>query len=115
MDIHLSDGQTLLKNGQKSDSFADHFEQHFKSTTSLMDLRKCITFKVVKDLKIIGAMKSFTKPSCNLFMEECLTILENLRHKRVTFMKKGSNISGASWHKTNFHQFFLSNNDHINV
>ena len=32
MDGHFSDLQCLLKNGQKSDSFADHFVQHFKNT-----------------------------------------------------------------------------------
>ena len=35
---HLSDVQRHLNNGQKIDSFADHFEQHFKSTVSLTDL-----------------------------------------------------------------------------
>ena len=34
MDVHFSDLQRLLKNGQKSDSFAAHFVQHFHSTTA---------------------------------------------------------------------------------
>ena len=33
IDDYFSGIQRLLKNGQKSDSFTDHFEQHFKSTT----------------------------------------------------------------------------------
>ena len=32
MDGHLSDILRLLKNGQKSDSFSDHFEQYFNFT-----------------------------------------------------------------------------------
>ena len=44
MDGHLSDLLRLLKNGQKSDSFAAHFEHHFDSTTSRTDLRKYIPF-----------------------------------------------------------------------
>ena len=36
---------------KKSDSFAAHYIQHFKSTTSCTDLCKCMTFKVVKQLK----------------------------------------------------------------
>ena len=31
-----------------------------------MDLHKCMVFKVVKHINPIEAMKSFTKPNCNL-------------------------------------------------
>ena len=72
MDSHLSDLLRLLK---KSDSFAAHFEQHFNNTTSHTDLRKYMTFKVVKQLSPIGAMNTFAKPNFNLCMEERLTIL----------------------------------------
>ena len=48
MDDHLSDLQRLLKNGQKSDSFAVHFVQHFNDTTSSTNLSKCMTFKAIK-------------------------------------------------------------------
>ena len=33
MDGHFSDLKRLLKNGQKSESFAAHFVQHFNNTT----------------------------------------------------------------------------------
>ena len=58
---HFFNIQRLLKNGQKSDSFAAHFKQHCNTTTSLTDLRKNMTFEVVKQLNPIGAMKTFTK------------------------------------------------------
>ena len=45
MDGHFSDLLRLLKNGQKSDSFADHFEQNFNSNTSRTDIHKYMTFK----------------------------------------------------------------------
>ena len=51
MDGHLSDLQRLLKNRQKSDSFAAHFVQHFTTTTSYTDLRKYMTFEVIKKAK----------------------------------------------------------------
>ena len=105
MDGHFSDLLRLLKNGQKSDSFASHFEQHFNTNTSLTDLRKYMTFKVVKQLSTIGAMKIFTKPNCNLCMKERLRILKKLRDKRVTIMNKNSDIYGACRHKTYFHRF----------
>ena len=86
MDGHFSDLLYLLKNGKKSDSFSDYLELHFNTTTSRTDLRKYMVFKVVKKLNLIGAMKKFTKPNCNLYMEEHLTILKNLRYKWVTVM-----------------------------
>ena len=56
MDVHFSDLLRLLKNGQKSDSFAAHFEHHFNSTTSRTYLRNYMTFKLVKKLNPIGVM-----------------------------------------------------------
>ena len=69
VDGYFSDLLRLLKNGQKSYSFAAHFEQHFNTNTSRTALRKYMKFKVVKQLNPIGAMKKFTKPNCNLCME----------------------------------------------
>ena len=76
---HFSNLLCLLINGQQSDSFATHFKHQLKYTISYTDLRKFMTFKVVEQLKPIGAMKTFTKPNCNLRMEERLTILKKLR------------------------------------
>ena len=58
MNGHFSDLQYILNNGQKPDSFATHFEHHFKTTTSQIYLRKYMTWKVVKKLNLIGAMKN---------------------------------------------------------
>ena len=113
MDGHFYDLQRLLKNGQKSDSFAAHFVQHFNSTTSRTELRECMTFKVLKKLNPIGAMETFTKPNCNLCMQERLTILKMIRDKRVTVMSKNSEIYEACRHKTCFHRFFLSTDDPV--
>ena len=60
LDGNLSDLLRLLKNGQKSDSFAAHFKQHFNATTSSTDLRNYMTFKVIKQLNRICVMKTFT-------------------------------------------------------
>ena len=70
MDGNLSDVQRLLKNGKKSYSFAAHYKQNFKPKTSRTYLRKCMTFKAVKQLNLIGEMKSFKKPYCSICMEE---------------------------------------------
>ena len=113
MDGHFSDLQRLLKNGQKSDSFAAHSVQHFNNITSRTDLRKCMTFKIVKQLNPIGAMKTFTKPNCNLCTQERLTTLKKLRDKHVTVMNKNSEIYGAFRDKSTFHQFCLSTDDPV--
>ena len=97
----------------KSDSFYAHFEQHFNTTASYTYLRKYMTFKGVKQINPIGAMKTFTKPKCNLCMQERLTILKNLREKRVTVMNKNSDIYEAFRHKMTVHRFFLSTDDPV--
>ena len=59
MDGHFSDILRLLKNGQKYDWFAAHFKQNFNSTTSRTDVYKWMTFKVVKQLNPVRAMKKW--------------------------------------------------------
>ena len=113
IDSHFSDLLRLFTNGQNSDSLAAYFEQNFNTTTSRTYLRKYMTFKVVKQLSPIGAMKTFTKPNCNLCMEERLPTLTRLRDKRVTIMNKNSEIYGACRHKTCFHRFCLSTDDSV--
>ena len=113
MDRHFSNVQRLLKNEKKSDSFAAHFEKHLNATMSCTDLRKYMTFQVVKQINLIGAMKTVTKPNCNLCIEERLTILKNICEKCVTIMNKNSEIYGAFRHKTTFYQFFLSTDDPV--
>ena len=76
--------------------------QHFNTTMSCTDIRNYMTFKVVKQLNPIGAIKKFTKPNCNLCMEERFTILKNICDKRVIIMNKNSEIYGAYRHKTTF-------------
>ena len=94
-DDHFSDVRCLLKNIQKYDSFAAHFEQQFKYTIPHTELCKCMPFKVVKHLNSIGTMKQIVKPRCNRFTEEILTILKRLRNKRVTLVNKNSEIYEA--------------------
>ena len=76
MDGHFSDILRLLKNGQKTDSFAARFEQHFNATMSHTDLRKYMMLKLLKQLNLVGKTKTFMKPNCNLCMKERLTILK---------------------------------------
>ena len=113
MDGHFSNLLRLLKNGQKSYSFSDHFKQHFNNIMSRTDLRKYMAFRVVNQLKPIGTMKTFTIPNCNLCMKKRLMILKNLRDKRVTVMNKNSEIYEACRHKTTFRRFFLSSDDPV--
>ena len=79
MDGHSFDLQCLLKNGQNSDSFAAHFVHHFNITMSRTDVRKYMTFKVVMHLKPIGAIETFTKPDCNLCLQELFTITKKAK------------------------------------
>ena len=47
MVLCFSDVQHILKNVLKSDSFDAHYEYHFKSTASGIDLRNRMLFKSV--------------------------------------------------------------------
>ena len=86
MDGHFSNLLRLLKNGQKPYSFAAHFKNNFNATTSHKDLFKYMTFKEVNQINL---------PSCNLYTEERLTTLKNIRDKCVTVMNKNSETYGA--------------------
>ena len=106
---------SLFKNGQKSDSFPAHLEQHFKATIAGTYLRKYMTFKLVNQLNLIGAIKTFMKPNCNLFIEERLTSLKKISDKCVTIMNKNLEIYGSYQHKTTFYKYFLSTDDPVFV
>ena len=82
---------------------------------SRTDLHKYMTFKLIKQINLIGAMKTFTKPNYNLFIKEGLTILKKIREKCVTIMNNISEIYGACRHKTTIYQFFLSTDDPVFV
>ena len=113
MDGHFSHLQRLRKNGHKSYSFPAYLIQHFNTTTSCTDLRKYTTFKVVKQLNPIGAMNTFTKPNCNLCMQERLTILNNLNEKHVTVMNNNHHTYGSCRNKMTFRWCFLSTDNPI--
>ena len=76
MDGHFSYAQCIIKNGQKLDPFAAHYEQRFKSAMPHTYLCKCMRFKLVMHVNICGSNISSTKPNCNLFIEERLMILK---------------------------------------
>ena len=61
-----------------------------------------MTFKVVKQLNPIDAMKILTKPNYNLCMQEHSTMMKKLRDKRVTVMNNNSEIYGPSGTKRIF-------------
>ena len=70
-----------------------------------------MTFKLVNHLNLIGAMKTFMKPTFNLFIEESLTILKKISDKCVTIVNKNSEVYGDYRHKTAFYHFLLSTDD----
>ena len=72
-----------------------------------------MTFKVVKYINKIGAIKTFTKPYCNLCMGGGLMILKELCDKCVPVMNKNLEIHGACHHKTTFRQLCLSTDDPV--
>ena len=80
MDGHFSDILCLLKNGQKSYSFADHFEQHFNTIMSRTYLRKYMTFKVVD----VGDQRN-DRPLFFLCLV-CVTYINSVTHQAFYFV-----------------------------
>ena len=66
--------------------------------------------KLVEKINQISAMKTFSKPNCNLCMDKCLKTLKKLRDKHVMVMNKKFYIQGLPA-QNNFHQFLLSTDD----
>ena len=106
VDSHFSDLLCLLKNGKN--------QTHLLPTSnSTLTLQRHMTFKLAKQLNLIGKMKIFMEPNYNLCMEELLTILKNLHDKRVAIMNKSSEIYGACRYKTTFYRFCIITDDPI--
>ena len=110
---NFSNHPHILKNGQKSYSFAAHFERKFNYTMSRTYLPKCMAFTLLKLLNPIGTIKTYMKPNCNLCMEERLTITRKIREKCELFMNKKSEIYRTCGQKTTFCRFFLSTDDPV--
>ena len=53
-------------------------------------------FKLVNQLSLIGAMKTFTDPNYNICMQERFMILKKLRDNRVRVMEKKWRFMGPA-------------------
>ena len=94
IDRHFLDFQWMIRNGQKSDSFAAHYEQQFKYTMLCNDQRNHMMSRVVHQINPFGSTIWFTKPDCHLCMEERLTIKNNTWQKCHTYQQMIRDISG---------------------
>ena len=88
LDGNFSDVQHILKNRQKSDSLAAQYKQYVKQNMSHNYLRNCMYLELLKELNLIGEMKSYTKTNFNICVEERLTFLKNICDKNVTLKKR---------------------------
>ena len=107
MDGHFSDTLRILNNGKNK----THLLPTLNRTLPLIrHVHICV---IIRQLNLIGAMKTFTKPNCNLCMEERLTILKKLHDRSVTIMNKNLEIYVACRHKTTFHRFCVITDDPV--
>ena len=75
-------------------SLAAHLKLHHNSTTSNTYLHSYMTLKVLDQLKPIGAKKIFTKPNCNLCIEELLMIKKAILQTRHSYEQDFGDIQG---------------------
>ena len=106
---HLSDVKRLLLKGEKSDSFAAHFADHFHKGTKVTndELRRTMEYKIIWQANPISCMKTFGKLNCSLCMRERIEILRAFDQADNEYLVINSNneIFGACRHKTRFHRF----------
>lgn len=77
-DQHLSDVVQLVNNNKSSDSFANHFAQHFKNKEKIKrnDGWALIDVEIIWQGNPISCMKSFCQLDCCLCMKERVVILK---------------------------------------
>ena len=112
MTAHYSDVRRLVLTGKKSDSFASHFANLFKTdsipTPSL--LREKITFSILWQGNPLSVQKSFGTKNCRLCLKESIHILKNLHTDPTKLINHNSEIYTSCRHQTRFHRFPKTNN-----
>ena len=109
MNQHFADTKDPVKNGELSDSFAEHFASHFedKKQTSRGDVRNIADVETVWQGNPMSNVKTFRSLNCDLCTKERLEI-----HKAMKSDKKNNSQSlidsmnelcGGCRHKPKFH------------
>jgi len=104
----FSETAKLINHSSKSDSFANHFAEHFKGVVqdvTVHTVRKMVKMEVVWQGNAISCVKSFGKLSCSLCMKERLSILKMGKDEPDKLINSWSEIYGACRHKTRFHRY----------
>ena len=96
----------MVKSGQKSDSFASHFAQHFEpgETIKPCQVREIMQVEILWQGKPISCMKTFGKNSCSLCMRERCCILDAYNENPRKLINSKSETYGGCRHLTRFHR-----------
>ena len=107
---HVQDVRRLVKLGEKSDSFAEHFASLIPGDPAEKKKKK-IAEEVKFEVKIlwkgnpISCVKTFGTKKCKLCSKERIEILKATRKDQKSIINKNNEIYGACRHKPRFHKF----------
>ena len=113
LDQHFGDTVRLANCGEKSDSFASHFAEHFKQSDEDVrrkHVREMVKMEILWQGDAISCMKSFGQLNCHLCMRERIEILKWSKKNLEKLINSRSEIYGACRHKTRFHRYCMNGN-----
>ena len=108
MSQHFQDVRKLVRLDQSSDSFADHFAQHFepgRDDVTAGKVREICQSRVLWQGNAISCMKSFGTRECKLCMKERLTILKSMKENQFGTINSNRELYGPCRHITRFHRY----------
>ena len=74
----------------KSDPFASHFAQFFKTEPKPTQLREIMNVEIFSLLNPFSCVKQFQQPSCRLCMVERIAIITEMRKDRKLMINANS-------------------------
>ena len=105
MQGHNNDVRRLVCTGIASDSFAQHFAQHFNDTVALSEIKRLCEFSVYWCGDPLVTSKRFGTRSCALCDRERVAIADGLlKGKRL--INKNTDFYAGCRHKSKFLNFF---------
>jgi len=104
---HFQKVKLLVLKGQKSDSCASHFAEHFKQghKPAPKKLHEMQTFDIVWQGEPLSVAKSFGARECQLCSREKINIVERSRGEPEKPINTCSEICGGCRHKPRFHRY----------
>ena len=108
MQQHFGQVNDVLKNGKKSDTYADHFSEvwkHWGSPPSGLVQAQELDISIMWKGNALSTMKTFGTRNCVLCAKERVAIVKHWWKDKKTLINSNTEIFGGCRHKTKFHRY----------